>query len=95
MDTIETIQKTLRPTQEIQSERTVRILAALNKALREIAMIARTDQTTFADAADTDPVPNDLDQFRRELARRIEGLVDAERRGASEGAGAPAAELAR
>jgi len=95
MDTIETIQKTLRPTQEIQSERTVRILSALNRALREIAMIAKTDQTTFADAADTDPVPNDLDQFRRELARRIEGLVDAERGGAGEGAGAPAAALAR
>jgi hypothetical protein len=87
MDAIESIQRTLRPTQEIQSERTVRILAALNRALREIAMISKTDETTFSNATDPDPVPNDLEQFRRELARRIKGLVDAERGRAGEGAG--------
>jgi hypothetical protein len=94
MDAIESIQRTLRPTQEIQSERTVRILAALNRALREIAAITKTDETTFSNAADSDPVPNDLDQFRRELARRIEGLVDAERSSAGEGAGGAAGALA-
>jgi hypothetical protein len=72
----------------------VRILAALNRALREIAAITKTDETTFSNAADSDPVPNDLDQFRRELARRIEGLVDAERSSAGEGAGGAAGALA-
>jgi hypothetical protein len=94
MDAIEAIQKTLRPTQEIQSERTVRILAALNRALREIAAITKTDETTFSDAADNDPVPHDLDCFRRELARRIKGLVDAERGRAGEGAGGASDALA-
>lgn len=95
MDAIESIQRTLRPTHEIQSERTVRILAALNRALREIAMISKTDETTFSNATDTDPVPNDLEQFRRELARRIKGLVDAERGRAGEGAGGAPDTLAR
>ena len=94
MDAIESIQRTLRPTQEIQSERTVRILAALNRALREIAAITKTDETIFSDAADNDPVPRDLDQFRRELARRIKGLVDAERSSAGESAGGAADALA-
>ena len=95
MDAIETIQKTLNPQQEIQSERTVRILAVLNRALREIAMITKFDETTFLDAADNDPVPHDLDQFRRELARRIRGLVDAERSRAGESPDRPSDALAR
>ena len=45
MDAIESIQRTLRPTKEIQSERTVRILATLNKALREIAAITLPDES--------------------------------------------------
>lgn len=95
MDAIETIQKTLNPQQEIQSERTVRILAVLNRALREIAMITKFDETTFLDAADNDPVPHDLDQFRRELARRIRGLVDAERSRPGESPDRPSDALAR
>ncbi|HYC17325.1 MAG TPA: hypothetical protein VEC94_08965 [Pseudolabrys sp.] len=95
MDAIESIQRRLHASPDMNSERTVRTLATLNRALRELAAITRTDGMTFNDAIDTDPVPNDLEQFRRELARRIEGLVDAERGGTGEGAGAPAAALAR
>jgi hypothetical protein len=94
MDAIESIQRTLRPGKEMQSERTVRILATLNKALREIAAITKTDETTPSDAADKDPLPHNIDEFRRELARRIKGLVEAERKRAGEGAGEPSSTLA-
>jgi hypothetical protein len=94
MDAIESIQRSLRPA-EMQSERTVRILAALNKALREIAAISKPDETIPSDANDNDPVPHDIDKFRRELARRIKGLVDAERACAGEGSGEASAALAR
>ena len=93
MDAIESIQRSLRPA-EMQSERTVRILATLNKALREIAAISKPDETTPSDANDNDPVPHDIDEFRRELARRIKGLVDAERACAGEGSGEASAALA-
>ncbi len=32
------------------------------------------------DEADDDPIPRDIDEFRRELARRLERLVGAKRR---------------
>ena len=95
MDTIETIQQTLNPQQDLQSERTVRILAALNRALREIAVITKIDEMTFPDAADKDPVPPDLDQFRHELARRIRGLVDTERSRPGESPRRPSTPLVR
>lgn len=79
MDTLELVQKTLQPTQPAQAERTARVTATLNKTLLEIAALARPDEGAPPDEADDDPVPRDIDEFRRELARRIRGFVEARR----------------
>ncbi len=100
MDAIESIQRTLRPGAAMQSERTARILAILNKALREIAAITKSTEATPDAArnepvpADNDPVPADIDEFRHELARRIKGLVESERGSAGEGSGGASSALA-
>lgn len=85
---IEGIQTTLMPVQAAQAERSARVLATLNKSLLEITEATKPDESANADDAD-DAIPRDIDEFRRELARRIRGLVDAERRREGQGAGAP------
>lgn len=79
MDTLERVQKSLQPTQPAQAERTARVTATLNKTLLEIAALARPDEGAPPDEADDDPVPRDIDEFRRELARRIRGFVESRR----------------
>jgi hypothetical protein len=86
VDKIELVQKTLQPTQAAQSERTVRILATLNKALLEIAAMTKPDKGAPPDEADDDAVPRDIDEFRRELARRLKALVDEKSGGSGVGA---------
>lgn len=78
MDTVECVQQTLRPTHAAQSERTVRIMAAVNKTLLEIAAITNPDKAAPSDEADDDPIPRDIDEIRNELARRIHALIDAQ-----------------
>ena len=65
-----------------ERERDARVLAVLAKTLRELAVLdqANTDAAARAappqpDDADDDPVPRDIDEFRRELARRIHAFV--------------------
>lgn len=79
MDTIESIQSTLRQTtqQPAQSERTVRILATLNKALVDIASIATLDEKTTPDEPEDDTSARDIDAFRLELAQRLNALINA------------------
>jgi hypothetical protein len=88
---IEGIQTTLMPVQATQAERSARVLATLNKSLLEITEATKPDESVDADDAkdaDDDAIPRDIDEFRRELARRIRGLVDAQRRREGESAGA-------
>jgi hypothetical protein len=89
IDTVERVQKTLQPTHPAPSERTARILAALNKTLLEIAALTKPDQGAPPDEADDDSVPRDIDECRRELARRIRGFVDARRNRAAGLCGEP------
>jgi len=63
-------------------ERDARMLAVLVKTRREIAALEGTNKEAAAAAAPLqpdpdhdDPVPRDIDEFRRELARRIDALV--------------------
>jgi hypothetical protein len=61
-------------------ERDARMLAVLVKTLRELAALDGTNKEAAAAAAPPqadhdDPVPRDIDEFRRELTRRIEALV--------------------
>jgi hypothetical protein len=58
-------------------ERDARALAALTRTLRELNGLLSQRQPPAAADADDDPVPEDIDEFRLELARRIHAFVDA------------------
>ncbi|MDO8877388.1 MAG: hypothetical protein Q8M24_21625 [Pseudolabrys sp.] len=85
---IEGIQTTLMPVQPPQAERSARVLATLNRTLLEITEATKPESVDADDADDDDAIPQDIDEFREQLARRIRGLVDAERREQGPGAGA-------
>jgi hypothetical protein len=61
----------------VERERDARMLAVLVKTLRELAALdeAASGPSKRAEPEDDDPVPRDIDEFRRELARRIDALV--------------------
>jgi hypothetical protein len=68
----------------IDRERDARMLAVLVKTLRELVLIddARAAAKTQAEPDDDESVPRDIDEFRRELARKIEAVI-AERTASS------------
>lgn len=67
-----------------EAERSARTLASLARALKEVMRLAAPEQASDPD--EDDPVPRDLDEFRRELARRIEALAaEAEGQAAGDG----------
>lgn len=73
LDAIDQILGAIGAADPAEAERSARTLASLARALKEVMRLAAPDET--ADADDDDPVPRDLDEFRRELARRIEALA--------------------
>lgn len=77
MDAIERILKTITPADPLEAEHGARTLASLSRTLRDIAALNRPDDETPPDDADDDddPVPQDIDEFRNELARRIRGIL--------------------
>jgi hypothetical protein len=79
MEVIERTLRVLGPASNIEAERTARILATLSRTVQEIVATAEGD--TRADAADDDPIPDDIDEFRYQLARRIRGFIEARRQG--------------
>jgi hypothetical protein len=56
-----------------EAERSARTLASLARALKEVMRLTAPEEARDAD--DDDPMPRDLDDFRRELARRLEALA--------------------
>jgi len=56
----------------MEAERTARTLATLARTLKEIARLREAKRKV---KAKHDNKPRDLDQFRRELARRLDALV--------------------
>lgn len=62
-----------------ERERDARVLAVLVKTLRELTALDDLNARTKPAAADdgADAAPRDMDEFRRELARRIAAFVDA------------------
>lgn len=54
-------------------ERRARTLASLARTLNEVMRLREEDRKTKV--ADDDTVPRDLDEFRRELSRRLDILV--------------------
>jgi hypothetical protein len=87
MDSIEVAMKQLNAT-PAPFERNARALAMLNRSLRDVLILTKADETALANETDNNLIPRDMDQFRRELAQRIQRLVDAERRRESESPGA-------
>jgi len=73
LDAIDQILGAIGAADAAEAERSARTLASLARALKEVMRLAAPDEP--ADADDDDPVPRDLDEFRRELARRIEALA--------------------
>src|SRR5438105_1847844 len=77
-------QRLARPSDSTpERERDVRMLASLVQSLRGLSAIQPCEADGAVGARKNnemdDPVPRDIDQFRMELARRIKGLVEAER----------------
>jgi len=68
----------LAPAQRVETESRARVLASLARTLKEVMRLREQERGAGDDkakAADDDAVPRDLDEFRRELSRRLEGLV--------------------
>jgi len=81
MDAMERILAVIQPSDQIEAEQGARTLAGVSRALREIKALTEPDEVIPPDDADDDPVPLAIDEFRNELARRINAFVDAERNG--------------
>ena len=81
MAVVEKVVAILGPTDEAEAERTARTLAGIARTLREITALNKpagemndADDDDTADAA----YPRDMDEFRRELARRLHAIIDAQ-----------------
>jgi hypothetical protein len=57
------------------AEASARALAGIARTLREVALLNKPPEVIPPDDADNDPVPRDIDEFRRALARRIEAFI--------------------
>jgi hypothetical protein len=65
---------TAKPTQLRETEMAARALGSLTRTLRELNDLLERHPVK---AVDDDPPPEDMDEFRNELARRIENFVAA------------------
>lgn len=59
--------------QHAEAERRARTLASLARTLREVTNLRNEQEKQKP--VDDDDIPRDIEQLRRELARRLEGLV--------------------
>lgn len=62
----------------VERERDVRMLNVLVRTLRDLALFDAGGAP--GEAVEDDPVPQDMEEFRKQLARRIRGLVEEEQR---------------
>lgn len=73
LDAIDSVLSVLGVADSADAERSARTLASLARALTEVMRLTVPEQTPDPD--EDDAMPRDLDEFRRELARRIEALA--------------------
>ena len=66
-----------------ERERDARVMAVLVKTVRELSLIEEKNRES---APEDDDGARDLEDFRRELARKIDGLIAARSAGAGDGA---------
>jgi len=94
MATVEDISNLIKANDLGEAERCSRTLASVARILREIVAIYQPEEQVAApDESDDDAIPRDIEEFRRELARRIHALIDARQDGGSGGDGGAAARL--
>ena len=74
LDAIDRVLSALGAADQAEAERSARTLASLARALKEVMRLTAPAQTPEADE-DDDGAPRDLEEFRRELARRLETLA--------------------
>jgi hypothetical protein len=78
-------------TSVLAAERDARALAVLVRTLRELSALAEMRKPSAKKEPkpeienDDDPIPADLDEFRRALARRMQGLIETRTRGGVSG----------
>ena len=74
LDAIDQVLSILGAADQAEAERSARTLASLARALKEVMRLTAPELTPEADE-DDDGGPRDLEEFRRELARRLEALA--------------------
>jgi len=75
---IDRVLATLGRADSLNPERAARVLASLARTLREIVTLTTAKKPApDPDDADDDDMPRDLDEFRRELARRMDAFASA------------------
>ena len=81
MEAIKRIMEVVSPANQNEAEHGARTMAHVSRALREMQELMQpaTENETPDDDADDDPIPLDIDEFRRELARRLRGIIEARR----------------
>jgi hypothetical protein len=72
LDAVERALAHIAPGDGSEAERTARTLASLARTLREVVAL---DSQSSAETDDDDAGPRDLDEFRRELARRMDAII--------------------
>lgn len=84
LDAVERVLSKVGPADESGAERSARTLAAVARTLQEMAALTKPEAEVMPpdDADDDDPIPRDINEFRRELARRIRNFIEARRLGA-------------
>lgn len=75
LDAVERVLAALSADDPGEGERSARTLASLARTLRELSAMSGAEPTAETASDDDDAIPRDLDEFRRELARRIEAFV--------------------
>jgi hypothetical protein len=93
LSAVEKVLAALGAADALEAERESRTLASLSRTVREIAVLNASEPQAPRDEADDDPIPSDIDEFRRELARRIRGFIEARRTGAGGVSGEPEGSL--
>jgi hypothetical protein len=86
LDAVHRVLSMVKPADQAEAELGSRTVVNIAHALSEVAFLAAPaeDETTRNADDDADPVPRDIDEFRRELTRRIRGFIEARRNGAVE-----------
>jgi hypothetical protein len=66
------------PGRSVEAERHARTLASLTRTLQALRQMGQQNDAASMRRADQhDDIPTDMDEFRRELARRLEAIVTA------------------